>query len=183
MTPSLVTSQPSGTPNRTVPHGACRVDERRVTPVDDPFADARQARGDAACRRGRRLRILPVDVLRVQVRDDGDLGSAIEVGDLVAGELDDDDVGVGASSRSSTGTPILPASASVRPAARARWATNVAVVLLPFVPVTPMAPEPPVSASHSAVAVVAATPAARSVAQLRPIDGDAGRPDHHIARR
>src|SRR5262245_45410115 len=57
---------------------------------------------------------------------------------------------------------MFPASCAGRPAARARWKSSDAVVLLPFVPVIPITPRPSRSASHSPVAVATGTPAPRS---------------------
>ncbi len=59
---------------------------------------------------------------------------------------------------------MLPASSAGSPAARARWPASAAVVLLPFVPVTPITRRPPRSASHSEVAVVTWMPRSRSAA-------------------
>src|SRR5665647_2991902 len=57
---------------------------------------------------------------------------------------------------------MLPARSTSTPAARARWNASAAVVLLPFVPVTPSTRVPPCSASHRPVAVVTATAAPSS---------------------
>jgi hypothetical protein len=57
---------------------------------------------------------------------------------------------------------MFPASSAGPPVARARWWMSPAVVLFPFVPVTPITRAPPRSASHRPVAVVTWTPRLRS---------------------
>ncbi len=65
---------------------------------------------------------------------------------------------VGGSSSSSSGNPMLPASAVRRPSARRKCAISALTVLLPFVPVTAITRACGCSANHSAVPDVNSVP-------------------------